>query len=44
MNWIYTLLKYINDFRAVKNNRIGNRIGWRISGKIANKTFGKFFK
>lgn len=44
MSWIYTILKYINDIRAVKNNRIGKRIGWRVSGKAANKLFGRLFK
>lgn len=30
MSIIYKALKYINDFSAVKNNRIGKCIGWRI--------------
>lgn len=41
---IYKSLKYINDIRAVKNNRIGNRIGWRIGGKISNSFLNKFFR
>jgi len=44
MNVIYKLLKYINDFKAIKNNRIGKRIGWRVSGKVTGRLFGKLFK
>ena len=44
MSTIYKALKYINDIRAVKNNRIGKRIGWRIGGKISNSFLNKFFK
>lgn len=44
MSLIYKILKYINDFRAIKNNRIGKRIGWRIGGKISNSFLNKFFK
>ena len=44
MNLIYTILKYINDIRAVKNGRVAKRIGWRLSGKTANKFFGKLFR
>ena len=44
MSTIYKALKYINDIRAVKNNRIAKRIGWRIGGKISNKFLNKFFK
>ena len=34
----------INDFRAIKNNRIAKRIGWRIGGKISNNFLNKLFK
>lgn len=44
MSLIYKILKYINDFRAIKNNRIGKRIWWRIGGKISNNFLNKFFK
>lgn len=44
MNWIYKLLKYINDIRAIKNGRIGKRIGWRICGKLSNGFLNKLFK
>lgn len=41
---IYKALKYINDIRAIKNNRIAKRIGWRIGGKISNSFLNKLFK
>lgn len=44
MSTIYKALKYINDIRAIKNNRIGKRIGWRVGGKISNKFLSKLFR
>jgi hypothetical protein len=44
MNLIYKLLKYINDFKAIKNNRVMKRVGWRVSGKLSGRLFGKLFR
>lgn len=43
MNTIYKMLKYVNDIRAIKNNRIGKRIGYRISGKFTGRLLGRLF-
>ena len=44
MSLIYAILKYFNDLKAIKNDRIVNRIGWRIAGKVSGKFFGKWFR
>ena len=44
MNLIYKLLKYINDFKAIKNNRVIKRVGWRVIGKLSGRLFGKLFR
>lgn len=44
MNLIYTMLKYFNDLKAIKNGRIVKRIGWRIAGKVSGRLFGRIFK
>ena len=47
MKWeslIYTLLKYYNDYKAIKNGKIAQRIGRRVTGKITGRLMGKLFK
>ncbi|WP_020008584.1 hypothetical protein [Salinicoccus albus] len=41
---LYKILKYSNDAKAVKNNRIGQRAGRRIFGKISGKIARSIFK
>ena len=42
--WIYQALKYSNDIKAVKKNKVGRRIGRRIAGKATGRLFGKVFR
>ena len=41
---IYKLLKYHNDYNAIKKGRIAKRIGWRVSGKLTGRLFGWLFR
>lgn len=41
---IYSVLKYSNDYKAVKNNKVGRRVGRRIYGKVTGKIARKLFK
>lgn len=41
---IYRLLKWSNDWNAIKKGKIGKRLGRRIGGRLTGKGLGKFFK
>jgi len=40
---VYTMLKYSNDYNAVKKGKIGRRILRRATGRTAGKIFKKIF-
>lgn len=41
---IYQALKYYNDYRAVRNGRVGRRILRRIYGKVTGRLAGRIFR
>lgn len=41
---IYQILKYWNDYKAVKNGRMGRRIGRRVYGKVTGRLARKLFR
>lgn len=40
---IYKMLKYSNDYRAIKKGRIGRRVGRRVYGKATGKWARRLF-
>ncbi|AYP68395.1 hypothetical protein HWB91_gp25 [Bacillus phage vB_BboS-125] len=47
MSWksmLYKMLKYSNDYNAIKKGKVGRRIGRRVAGKATGRLFGKLFK
>lgn len=44
LNWIYKLLRILNDLSAINKNKAGRRIGRRVAGKASGRLFGKIFK
>jgi hypothetical protein len=42
--WIYRLLRYHNDYEAVKRGRIARRVGRRVAGKALGKGMRRLFK
>ena len=43
-NFLYQLLKIMNDISAVKSGNVGKRIGRRVTGRAAGKTIRRLFK
>jgi len=43
-NLLYKILKYSNDYNAIKKGKVGRRVGRRIAGKASGRLFGKIFK
>ncbi len=44
LDWIYRLLRILNDLNAVGKGKVGRRIGRRVAGRATGKLFGKTFK
>lgn len=40
---IYRMLRAYNDYKAVKNGRIGRRVGRRIYGRLTGKLARRLF-
>lgn len=43
-NFLYALLKFINDFQAIQKGKVGNRVGRRIYGKAAGRLSSRIFR
>ncbi|WP_162842314.1 hypothetical protein [Jeotgalicoccus halotolerans] len=42
--FLYAILKYSNDAKAVKNGKVGKRIGRRVYGKVTGRIARSIFK
>lgn len=42
-HWIYKLLKWSNDYNAIKRGKIKRRVGRRVYGKVAGRAARKLF-
>jgi hypothetical protein len=43
-SFLYTLVKLMGDYQAIKKNRVGRWIGRRLAGKAAGRGLGKPFR
>src|SRR5699024_10225602 len=43
-NFLYQMLKIMNDLSAIRKGTVGKRIGRRITGRAAGKTIRRLFK
>lgn len=42
--FLYALLRFSNDYRAVRRGRVGRRIGRRIYGKLTGRLARSLFR
>lgn len=43
MRWMYALLRFSNDMRAVRRRRVGRRIARRVYGKVTVRLARRWF-
>jgi hypothetical protein len=41
---LYTLARFLGDYQAVKNGRVGKRIARRYAGKLTGRGLGRLFR
>ena len=41
---LYSLARFLGDYQAVKNGRVGKRIARRTAGRITGRGLGRLFR
>lgn len=44
MDFLYALLKFLNDVNAIQKNKVPTRVGRRIYGKATGRLAGRIFR